>query len=95
MAVFAVNYTYRSTQNAERNLYRAAHRGYLGGLMAEGAVLATGAYVDEENPGALLIFRADSAAAVVEMLRVDPFMVQGLVAGADVREWAQAMGPWA
>lgn len=95
MAVFAVHYTYRSTQDAERDTYRAAHRGYLRELMADGIVLATGAYVDAENPGALLIFRDDSAARVADRLRIDPFMVHGLVAGADIREWAQAMGPWA
>jgi uncharacterized protein YciI len=95
MAVFAVHYTYRSAQNADRDLYRPAHRGYLRELLAEGKVLATGSYVDDENPGALLIFRADSAAAVADLLRIDPFMVHGLVAAADIREWAQAMGPWA
>jgi uncharacterized protein YciI len=95
MAVFAVNYTYRSSQNAERDLYRPAHRGYLRELMADGKVLATGSYVDDDNPGALLLFQDESAAAVAEMLRIDPFMVHGLVAAADIREWTVAMGPWA
>jgi len=95
MPVFAVHYTYRSSQNAERDVYRPAHRGYLRELLGEGKVLATGSYVDNDNPGALLIFQADSAAVVADMLRIDPFMVNGLVAGADIREWAQAMGPWA
>lgn len=95
MAVFAVHYTYQITQNADRDLYRPAHRGYLRELLAEGKVLASGAYVDADNPGALLIFQADSAGAVAELLRIDPFMVHGLVAAADIREWAQAMGPWA
>ncbi len=94
MAVFAVHYTYSSAQNGQRDLYRAAHRGYLRELMAEGKVLATGHYVDDDNPGALLIFQATSAGDVADLLRIDPFMVQGLVVGADIREWAQAMGPW-
>jgi uncharacterized protein YciI len=95
MAVFAVHYTYNKEQAAQRDLYRAAHRGYLRELLAEGSLLASGPYVDDENPGALLIFQAASADVVVAQLTIDPFVANGLVANADVREWAQAMGPWA
>lgn len=95
MAVFAVHYTYTTDQAAERDLYRAAHRGYLRELLAEGSLLAAGPYVDDENPGALLIFQAASADVVVRQLTIDPFVANGLVANADVREWSQAMGPWA
>ncbi len=95
MAVFAVQYTYHPNQGADRDLYRPAHRGYLRELLNDGIVLASGAYPDEENPGALLIFRADTAGEVADRLRIDPFMVQGLVANADIREWSVAMGPWA
>jgi uncharacterized protein YciI len=95
MAVFAVHYTYDKDQAAQRDLYRAAHRGYHRELLAEGSLLASGPYVDDENPGALLIFRAENADVVVDQLTVDPFVANGLVAHADVREWTQAMGPWA
>ena len=95
MAVFAVHCTYTKEQAAQRDLYRAAHRGYLRELLAEGSLLASGPYVDDENPGALLIFQAASADIVVSQLTIDPFVANGLVANADVREWAQAMGPWA
>ena len=95
MAVFAVHYTYDKGQDAQRDLYRAAHRGYLRELLAEGSLLAAGPYVDDENPGALLIFSAASADVVVQQLTIDPFVANGLVSNADVREWSQAMGPWA
>ncbi|MEO5833832.1 MAG: YciI family protein [Nakamurella sp.] len=95
MAVFAVHYTYHQDQAAQRDLYRAAHRGYLRELLAEGSLLASGPYVDDENPGALLIFQAASADVVVAQLTIDPFVANGLVTNADVREWAQTMGPWA
>ncbi len=95
MAVFAVHYTYDSSQAAQRDLYRPAHRGYLRELLTEGSLLASGAYVDDANPGALLIFQAASADVVVAQITVDPFVANGLVSNADVREWSQAMGPWA
>ena len=79
MPVFAVHYTYSPEQAGQRDLYRAAHRGYLRELLADGRLLASGPYVDDENPGALLIFQAPTADVVVQQVTIDPFMVNGLV----------------
>lgn len=97
MSVFTVHYTYdeRPEQGAKRELYNPAHRGYMRELMTDGTVLAAGRYLDDTRPGALLIFRADNAEQVAERLRIDPYVVHGLVTNADIREWTAALGPWA
>ena len=97
MAVFTVHYTYDPSpeQRAQRELYNPAHRGYLRELMTDGIVLAAGKYANEERPGALLIFRGETADDVAARLRIDPYIVHGLVTAADVREWTAALGPWA
>jgi uncharacterized protein len=94
MAVFAVTYVY-DHRTAERDLYRPAHRGYLRELLEEGELLAAGAWADESNPGALLLFRAPSADAVAARIRIDPFVVHGIVTSADIREWTAGIGPFA
>lgn len=93
MAVFTVHYSY-DQRSADRDLYRPAHRGYLRELLKDGVLLASGPFTDAANPGALLIFRADSADDVVARLRIDPFMANGLVVAADIKEWQPVMGPW-
>ena len=58
-------------------------------------MLAAGRYVSNERPGALLLFRAASAEDVAGHLRIDPYVVNGLVANADIREWTAALGVFA
>ncbi len=97
MPVFAVHYTYdpAADQAQQRILYEPAHRGYIRELVSEGVVLAAGRYTDESRPGALLIFRGDSADQVAGHLRIDPYVVHSLVTNADIREWTAALGQWA
>ena len=45
--------------------------------------------------GALLIVRADSAAAVLSVLDADPFAREGLISDRGVRAWTPVFGPWA
>ena len=94
MALFAVHYTY-DQRTALRDQYRPAHRGYLRELFADGILLTVGSYPDATRPGALLIFKANTAEDVAGRLRSDPFVAQGLVTNADIREWNVAYGPWA
>ena len=88
MPVFTVHYTYDPSpeQRAQRELYNPAHRGYLRELMSDGIVLAAGRYANDERPGALLIFRGDTAEDITARLRIDPYIVHGLVTAADVTE---------
>lgn len=93
MPVFAVQYRYvDDSERVTRN--RPAHRDFLRSLLERGIVLAAGAY-PEGPAGALLVFRADSAEQVQTLLQDDPFRRLGLVQDCQVREWGQAIGPWA
>jgi uncharacterized protein YciI len=94
MAVFAVTYVY-DHRTAERDLYRPAHRGYLRELLDEGVLIAAGAWADESSPGALLLFRAAAADDVAARIRIDPYVVHGIVTAADIREWTATIGPFA
>lgn len=93
MPVFAVQYRYVDDPEPV-TANRPAHRDFLRALLDRGIVLAAGAYPDGPA-GALLVFRADSADQVDTYLRDDPFQRLGLVAECQIREWSQAMGPWA
>lgn len=93
MPAFAVHYTYDEQSDA-RAEHLAAHRAFLRDLLDEGILLAGGAYRDEP-PGALLLFRADTAADVGDILDRDPYRHEGLVAAREIRLWSAAIGPWA
>ena len=94
MAVFAVFYTYDDRYDL-RMQTRPDHRAFLQGLLAEGRMLAAGAYSDDAQPGGLLIFRGDSAAEIVELIDGDPYHRVGVISDRSVREWTAAFGPWA
>lgn len=93
MAHFAVQYTY-SDDAAELDRVRPEHRAFLA-MLTEGPLLASGPYVDAEQPSALLILKADSVAEVEELLDADPFWEAGLIRGRDVTEWNPLIGVFA
>lgn len=93
MPVFAVQYTYVDRPEVVTE-HRPAHRDFLRELLADGTVLAAGAFTDGPA-GALLIFRGDSAEQIATLLQNDPFQQLGLVQGCEVRAWGQSVGPWA
>ena len=93
MPIFAVHYEYRTGSVPARDLHRPAHRAFLDTLTGPVELVASGPYLDEPA-GALLIFRAESAAAVETELDADPFALNALIAGRQVREWTQVKGPW-
>jgi uncharacterized protein YciI len=91
-ATFALIYTY--TDDAElRDATRPAHRDYLGQFVDNGTLLVAGAWAPAEAPGGLLIFRAEDKSAVQAIVDKDPFTTAGVVAAADIREWAPPLGP--
>ncbi|MFC5950057.1 YciI family protein [Pseudonocardia lutea] len=91
---FAVLYTY-TDDTALRDDTRPAHRDYLRGFVDDGTLLVAGAWAPGEAPGGLLIFRAEDRAAVQGIVDKDPFTTAGVVASADIREWAPPLGPLA
>ena len=57
---------------------------------AEGKLLLAGAF--DPPDGALLVFRADSAAEVEAFVAADPYVTNGLVTRHTVRPWTVVVG---
>ena len=91
MSTFAVTYTY-GAPNEVLNQIRPTHRAYLSSFLEAGVLLASGPYVGVHE--ALLIFRADSAKAVAELLDQDPFHLAGYIAERTITQWNPIFGPW-
>lgn len=94
--VFAVLYTY-SDDVTTRDEVRPRHRAYLAELLERGLLLASGPWAGAEgkDDGALLVVTADDIDTAAALLDEDPFRQVGVVAGREIREWVQVMGPWA
>ncbi|MDT0327571.1 YciI family protein [Nocardiopsis lambiniae] len=95
MAVYAITYVYAENSDAARDEHRPAHREYLGGLTEQGINLCSGPFGAQDAPGALLLFRADSAEEVLALTEKDPFRLEGVVTDVQVREWIPVLGPLA
>lgn len=93
MAFYAVRYSYSDDPRLDE--IRPEHRAFLGGLVDQGVLLASGPYVDVKPASALLVFRAGSADEVRSLLEDDPFQQHGLVAGIDVTGWNPVIGVFA
>ncbi len=93
MRYYAVHYTYVDDPELIAR-HRPAHREYLSSLTALGLV-AAGAYPDADVPGALLIFTADDAEAVAELLVDDPFRTNDVISARHIEYWTPVIGVFA
>ncbi|MFM7014169.1 MAG: YciI family protein [Actinomycetota bacterium] len=91
MKVFAVTYHY-CVSEPELNEVRPLHRQWLGGLLEQGILLASGPMLD--SPNALLIFKAESASELSELLDNDPFDVAGFIDSRTIERWNPVFGPF-
>lgn len=91
MTFFAVEYTYGASKEQLAEI-RPAHREYLANLYDTGALLASGPIGD--FVGALILVKAHSVEAVVELLDRDPFDIAGFISERSIREWTQVFGPF-
>jgi uncharacterized protein len=71
--------------------FRAAHLELLRDANARGLLIWSGPLGDPPD-GALLVFRAESAAAVEDFARTDPYVTHGVVTGWRVRPWTIVIG---
>lgn len=94
MAIIAIKYTY-SGDTARAAQFRPAHRAFFGKLHDAGTCLFVGPFADDGTPGALLMVRADSPEAALELLKDDPFLVNGVIVDRVARPWTQVRGPFA
>ncbi|TCJ99058.1 YciI family protein [Nocardia alba] len=93
MPIFAVHYTYSDSTAADRATHRPEHRGWLNALVDAGTLLSSGPYPD--GTGALLLFRAEDAPTLTELLTDDPFAKLDLIDAVRVVEWLPVMGAFA
>ncbi|WP_160666288.1 YciI family protein [Pseudarthrobacter sp. ATCC 49987] len=70
---------------------RAEHLAYVKQLVSDGKLLEAGPFEDET--GALLIFRLESAAELIELLQRDPYTSGGVVTDTRIYDWRPVLGP--
>jgi hypothetical protein len=75
-----------------RSLYRAAHLAYARAAVERGELVLGGALTDPPDR-AVLLFRAESDARARAFAESDPYVLNGLVTGWQVREWVTVVGP--
>lgn len=77
----------RFDRDNERRLeVRPDHRSFLERLHGEGTLVTAGPFADDS--GALLVFRAESQAALEELLEEDPYVRADVATRVSIREWA-------
>jgi len=91
MKHFALIYEMVENFVERRKPFREAHLQLINGAHARGLIVMAGAMGDPPD-GGLLIFRADSPAAVEEFVRADPYVTSGIVTGWRVRPWNVVIG---
>lgn len=91
MPTYAVTYVYNASDEHLAEI-RPIHREWLKERLAEGTLLASGPIVDSAT--ALLIWKADSAKALAELLDNDPFDIAGVISERVIQEWNPVFGPW-
>jgi uncharacterized protein YciI len=74
-----------------RQPFRAAHLALAQEAHRAGLLVLAGAF-QPASDGALLVFRAGSAAEVEAFARADPYVQNGLVTSWRVREWTVVIG---
>lgn len=87
---FALEYTYVENMAEKRLPVRPAHLEFTKPFIANKTLIAGGAYVPELEAG-LLLFRGQKE-DVEEFAKKDPYVVEGLVAKYQIREWNIAVG---
>jgi len=91
MPYFALIYDTVPDYVERRSAFREQHLRVAKAATERGELLLGGALADPVDR-ALLIFRADNRGVVEEFARNDPYVVNGLVARWEVREWTVVVG---
>ena len=74
-----------------RGAFRQVHLEKAWAASARGELVLGGALADPVD-GAVLLFRAESREVVETFAKTDPYVLNGLVASWDVREWTTVAG---
>jgi uncharacterized protein len=92
VSLFAVFYTYADGSDDKRDEHRPAHRAFLRELHEAGKLKVCGPWGPQEAPGGMLIFEAESAAEIGDLLDDDPFQQVGVVADRSIKPWEIVIG---
>jgi uncharacterized protein YciI len=84
-------YAYGEDYLERRTALRQGHLQHAREAVQRGALLLGGALADPIDSG-LLLFAAESPAAVEAFARADPYVINGLVRSWRVREWLTVVG---
>ncbi len=84
---------YNTAENyVERRVpYREKHLEYARAAYQRGELVLAGALADPADK-AVLIFKADSSAAVEKFVKDDPYVLNGLIKSWEVRPWTVVIG---
>lgn len=88
---FLVTYAYVPQMEERRGPHRPDHLAYAKKAHAEGALILAAAMTDPVD-GAILVFTAESEAAIHAWVASDPYAKEGLIRGVTIRELAIAVG---
>jgi uncharacterized protein len=91
MGYFALFYELDSDFLSRRTLYRNEHLRPAQEAHSGGELLLAGA-LTEPADRALLVFRSADQSAALSFARKDPYVINGLVKGWEVRPWAVVIG---
>lgn len=87
---FALLYEVVPDYVRRRQAFRADHLALAERFRREGKLLLAGAF--DPPDGALLVFKAGSAAEVEAFVRADPYVANGVVTGWRIRPWKVVVG---
>ena len=84
-------YDYAPDYLQRRGEFRNAHLKLAWDAIARGQLILGGAFANPAD-GAVLHFRGDSPSVAEEFVKVDPYVLNGLVTKWKVREWITVVG---
>ena len=94
MKHFLLFYDYVPDYMEKRAALRPAHFAHVQPYVERGEMRVGGACTDEAGPPiGVLVFKAPEREVVEDFARRDPYVMQGLVRGWQVREWTTVAGP--
>lgn len=90
MRLFVVTYDHPDEQGWQQQVM--PHVGWLQDRIADGSLLASGPFLDEQTKSAMLIMAAIDREALDALIASDPFAIHGLIKNMSVRAWDPIFG---
>jgi uncharacterized protein len=87
---FVLFYTSAPDVAAKAGPVFAAHKAHYEQFVARGVLLLLGTFEDAQTDGSMAVFTTREAAE--EFAAADPFVLQGVVTGYQIKGWNEAIG---